>query len=195
MQSGVPGVGELPIRDSDADLGRRLATGDESALAQLYDRYAGVVHGVALRVTRDRGGAEDVTQEVFTYAWGHADRFDAARGSWQGWLATVAYRRAVDWVRSEAARRRRAIQSLPEPTASAEDAAIDADVVRQVRRAVDALPQAHRDCVRMAYYEGRSVKELAAVLGVPEGTAKTRLRAARLRLADYLGAEGLVGLR
>jgi RNA polymerase sigma factor (sigma-70 family) len=177
----------------DADLGRRLALGDEKALVALYDRFAGVVNGIALKVTGDRGGAEEVTQDVFAYAWRHAGRFDPARGGWQGWLATVAYRRGVDWVRCESARRRHALQWLPEPTASAEQSVLDADLTRQVRQAVAALPEPHRECVRLAYYEGRTVKELAAALGVPEGTAKTRLRAARLRLADCLGAEGLVG--
>jgi RNA polymerase sigma factor (sigma-70 family) len=178
-----------------AGLARRLAGGDETALAELYDRYAPVVLGVALRVTGDHGAAEEVAQEVFADAWRSADRFDAGRGGWQGWLATVAHRRGVDWVRAESARRRHAVQAVPEPAASAEDTAVAAELARRVRQAVAALPEPHRECVRLAYYEGRSVRELAAALGVPEGTVKTRLRAARLRLADRLGAEGLVTSR
>jgi RNA polymerase sigma-70 factor (ECF subfamily) len=181
--------------EHDAALARRLATGDETALAELYDRYAGAMLGVALRVTADRGGAEEVVQEVFAHAWRRADLFDPARGGWQGWLATVAYRRGVDWVRAESARRRHATRPVPEPVGSAEDVVVAAEVVREVRRAVDALPEPHRECVRLAYYEGRTTKELAAALGIPEGTVKTRLRAARLRLADRLGSEGLVGTR
>jgi RNA polymerase sigma-70 factor (ECF subfamily) len=195
----MPGarLGVAPAGQADADLARRLRAGDEAALAELYDRFAAAALGVARRVTGDPHAAEEAVQETFLWVWTHADRFDPERGSMRSWLAVLSYRRAVDWVRTEVAR------PMPDPgtalVASAEDSAIEAEeaavaerLAQTVRSAVDALPPAQRDIVRLLYFEGRRVSDIAASLGVPEGTAKTRLRAARQRLAAHLGTEGLV---
>lgn len=191
-QTRVEDVTTRPDRAGEAALVAAVHGGDEVALAELYDRFAGLVHGVAHRVTGDRGAAEEVTQEVFTHLWRNAERFDPARGSVRSWLAVMAYRRGVDWMRAEAARRRAVRPTPDEHQASAEDAAIAGAVAERVRAAVDGLPQSQRELVHRLYFDGWTVREVAASLGVPEGTAKTRLRAARQRLAACLGPEGLV---
>lgn len=195
-----PETDPAPGPATDADLAARLRIGDEAALAELYDLYAPAARAVARRVTGDPHAADEAVQEVFLWVWTHADRFEPARGSMRSWLAVLAYRRAVDVVRAEAARRRPVPQQAL-PVASAEDAALEAEelataerVAQAVRSAVESLPVAQRDVVRMLYFEGRRVSDIAAVLGVPEGTAKTRLRTARQRLASLLGSEGLVAL-
>ena len=179
-------------RSGDAADAAALAAGDEAALVRLYETHAPTVLAVAWRVIGDRYAAEEVCQEVFTHVWQHPGGYDAARGSLSTWLAVIAYRRAVDWVRRESVRRRGVPGPADDHAGSAEDDAISAVVAGRVREAVDALADQYREVVRLLYFEGRTVRELADALGIPEGTAKTRLRVARQRLADRLGTEGLV---
>lgn len=178
---------------SDEEVVRRLRLGDEAALATAYDRYSGLVYAVARRVCADPHAAQDVTQQVFLQLWTEPQAFDPARGSLRGWLALLGRRRAVDWVRREAVRRRPQLPGEPRRACSAEDAVIDATVRDHVATAVEGLPPTYREVVRMLYYEELSVREIASRLGIPEGTTKTRLRTARQRLAAYLDAAGLVG--
>jgi RNA polymerase sigma factor (sigma-70 family) len=91
----------------DKEVCERLVGGDEAALGELYDEFSPLVYGLAARVTRDWAAAEDITQEVFVRVWENPQAFDPARGTWRGWLGTMTHRRAVDWVRRSAARRRR----------------------------------------------------------------------------------------
>jgi len=135
-----------------------------------------------------------VVQQVFLHAWSHAAGYDAGRGSLRTWLLVMAHRRAVDWVRRETVRHR-ALPADPQPMVSAEDEAISAAVAARVVAAVDRLAAVHREVVRLLYFEELTVREIAARLGIPEGTAKTRLRLARQRLAQSLGSEGLVSTR
>ena len=95
-----------PARVADRRLAARLQAGDESALADAYQRYAGLVFGVARSVLRDGAMAEEVTQEVFIFLWEHPDRFDPARGTMRSWLGLLAHRRSVDRVRAEVRRSR-----------------------------------------------------------------------------------------
>lgn len=178
---------------TDDELVRRLRLGDEAALAAAYDRFAAMVHAVATRVCGERHAAEDVTQQVFLQLWTSPGAFDGQRGSLRGWLAVLAHRRAVDWVRRETVRSRPTLVRSDLPTPSAEEQVLDATVVRRVAAAVDHLPTTYRDVVRMLYYEELPVREIAHRLGIPEGTTKTRLRAARQRLAAELGAAGWAG--
>lgn len=177
----------------DRALREQLIAAAETALTRAYDLYAPMVQGVAWRVTRDRVAAEDVTQEVFVYLWEHPAAFDADRGSLRTWLATLAHRRAVDWVRRESARRardaRQAEYLLPEPDIAG--AVIASTFADRVRAAVAALPSAQRATIGLAYFEGLSYREVATKLGIPEGTAKSRMRLGLLRLADQLAAEGI----
>lgn len=181
--------------DTGEGLHDRLVAGEESALAEVYDRYAPLVHGLALRVTGNWAAAQDVTQEVFVQVWEHPARFDPARGELRAWIGVIAHRRAVDWVRREVAQRRNAALPADRAGTPAEpgpaEEVLAAEVCARVRLAVDALPEPQRAAVRLAYFEGHSYRQVAAALGIPEGTAKSRLRLGLAGLARRLEAEGM----
>jgi RNA polymerase sigma-70 factor (ECF subfamily) len=178
-------------RPTEQALVDRLCRGDETALGDLYDRYAGFVHGLALRVLRDRGSAEDVTQDVFVSMWEDPQRFDAARGTLRGYLGTLTHRRSVDLVRREEARRRREARTSMEPRAHPDlaDAALQSVDSQRVRAAVAVLPPAQRKALELAYFQGRTYRQVADELGIPEGTAKSRLRLGLQRIAELLRPE------
>ena len=174
----------------------RLAAGDDDALKEVYDRYAPLVFGVAKRVVANRALAEDVVQEVFTALWRNPERFDPQRGSLRAYLGVQAHRRAVDVVRSDTRRRAREehcelMQPRFEGRASDKmDAVTVAEVVRQ---AIARLPEGQRQAVELAYWSGRPQREVADVLGVPEGTVKSRMRLAQAKLAEWLAPLGVDG--
>jgi RNA polymerase sigma factor (sigma-70 family) len=178
---------------SEGVLVARVAAGDEDALAALYDRFSSIVYGIALRVTCERSLAEEVVQDVFVSLWHRPESVNPGRGSVRAWLATVAHRRAVDRVRSsERARARDRASALPEDAAQRLDVAEEvatSDRARRLWAAVDALPEAQRAAVHLAYAEGRTYRQVAEALGVPEGTAKSRLRLGLRRLAQVLAEE------
>jgi RNA polymerase sigma factor (sigma-70 family) len=179
----------------EAVLVARIAAGDDGALASLYDQFASLVHGIAFRVTCDRGLAEEVVQDVFVNLWERPGSFDPDRGSVRTWLATLAHRRAVDRVRSSERSRRRdqasvgAARDVAEVDVAAEGEA--ADLSTRLWAAVDALPEDQRAAVRLAYAEGRTYREVARLLAIPEGTAKSRLRLGLRKLAGVLGEQEL----
>jgi RNA polymerase sigma factor (sigma-70 family) len=176
----------------ERELRARLISGDEAALAELYDGFGLSVYQQALRVTNDRIAAQDVTQEVFVYIWTYPSRFDPDRGSLRAWLHMIAYRRGVDWVRTEVARRRREIANADPATVPSPAELTDATEGHAlVRRAVDALPDDQRTAIRLAYFEGHTFRRVAATLGIPEGTAKSRLRAGLAALRRQLAGEGM----
>ncbi|GLX94315.1 sigma-70 family RNA polymerase sigma factor [Herbidospora sp. NEAU-GS84] len=169
---------------------RRVVSGDESALGELYDRFSALLYGLALKVTRDRVAAEDITQEVFATFWERPLGFDPSRGSLRTFLATVAHRRSVDHVRSEERRRVGALAPrLFERPHDLEEGVVAADEVERVREAVVGLPESLRQVIELAYYGGRTYREVAVEIGVPEGTAKSRIRLALRRLAETLNEE------
>lgn len=181
---------------ADGGLRDRLVAGDESALAEVYDRYGPLAYGLALRVTGNWAAAQDVTQEVFVQVWEHPARFDPGRGGLRSWIGVIAHRRAVDWVRREVAHRRGVADQVAgwSETASQPGPAetvVAATVGALVRLAVDTLPEPQRAAVRLAYFEGHSYRQVAAALGIPEGTAKSRLRLGLAGLARRLEAEGV----
>jgi RNA polymerase sigma factor (sigma-70 family) len=178
----------------EALLVARVAAGDDSALASLYDRFASLVHGIAFRVTCERGLAEEVVQDVFTALWERPGAFDPERGSVRTWLATLAHRRAVDRVRASERARRRDLASATADIADVDVAAEGeaADLSARLWAAVDTLPDDQRDAVRLAYAEGRTYREVAGLLGIPEGTAKSRLRLGLRKLAGVLGEQELL---
>jgi RNA polymerase sigma-70 factor (ECF subfamily) len=161
---------------------RRLTAGDPHALGEVYDRYAGLVNGLALRILRDRTEAEDVVQEVFVQIWRQAARFDPARGSPEAWICTMARTRALDRLRRRTSRREEpseAATGASEPPRTEEALA--------VRKALDTLSPDQRKALELAYYEGLTQTEIAARLGEPLGTIKTRIRTGMIRLRDVLG--------
>jgi RNA polymerase sigma factor (sigma-70 family) len=173
-------------------LRERLLAGEERALAELYDQFFPMVYGLAARVTGDRTAAEDLTQEVFVSLWERPEAFDPGRGRLRTWLAAITHHRAVDLVRRRAVRQRHATEAAPEPPApSMEELAVAAAVAKRVRAAVDDLPDDQRTAIMLAYFEGRTYRQVAEILGIPEGTAKSRMRLALRRIACRLEAEGI----
>jgi len=187
----------------DGELRDRLVAGEESALAELYDRFAPLVHGLALRVTGNPAGAQDVTQEVFIQVWEHPSRFDPKRANLRSWLGVIAHRRAVDWVRREVAHRRVAasVADQADPARAAPppgpaETVLAAETCAQVRLAVEELPEPQRAAIRLAYFEGQTYRQVAAALGIPEGTAKSRVRRGLAALARRLAPQaGLTAAR
>jgi len=177
--SGVP-TPEGPSAPDLGDLLRRSARGDETAFAHLYDAAAARVHGLVLRVVRDPTQAEEVTQECFLEIWRTASRYDASRGSAVSWLLTIGHRKAVDRVRSaEAASRRDTTYERATATAALE--------AKRVRSALTTLTELQREALELAYFGGYTHTEVATMLDLPVGTAKTRIRDALIRLRDTMG--------
>jgi RNA polymerase sigma-70 factor (ECF subfamily) len=169
----------------------RLIAGEEAALTEIYDQFASFVYGLALRVIGDARAAEDVAQDVFVGVWERPDAFDPDRGSLRTWLGTLAHRRAVDHVRREEARRRRAIKeaSRPDTTPDVEEMAMALVTAERVRSALATLPDEQRRAIQLAYFGGKTYRQVAEVLGIPEGTAKSRLRLGLRRIAGALEHE------
>jgi RNA polymerase sigma-70 factor (ECF subfamily) len=169
----------------------RIASGDQTAFAEFYDATSRTVFGIVLSVLRDRAQAEEVTQEVYVEAWTSAPRFDPELGSPSGWLNTIAHRKAVDRVRSSQRsieRDQRHFEAGPlQPALDTSDIVVAFDQSTRVRAALDQLPEAQRTAVHLAYFEGRSYREVAEYLGLPLGTVKTRIRDAMKRLRTHLG--------
>jgi len=189
-------VGRLPGRDVrpsqwERTTRDRLIAGEEGALNEIYDQFASFVYGLALRVIGDARAAEDVSQDVFVTFWERPDEFDPDRGSLRTWLGTLAHRRAVDHVRREEARRRRAIKDAARPatTPDVEEMAIALVTAERVRSALDTLPDDQRRAIHLAYFGGKTYRQVAEVLGIPEGTAKSRLRLGLRRIAGVLETE------
>jgi len=174
-----------------AELLAQVASGDTDSFARFYDMTSRTVFGIVLSVLRDRAQAEEVTQEVYVEAWRSAPRFDANQGSPSGWLNTIAHRKAVDRVRSavrSTQREQRHFEAGMTPSAEdTSDIVVARDEGRRVRDALQTLPENQRAAVQLAYFEGRSHREVAEFLGVPLGTVKTRIRDAMKRLRSQLG--------
>jgi RNA polymerase sigma-70 factor, ECF subfamily len=180
---------------SDAALVADVARGSQAALREVYRRHGPAVWGLARRVTNDPHEAEEVSQTVFLNLWRSPERFDPRRGALRSWLLAQAHGRAVDLVRSEAARRRRQnreaeLAAVP-PSAEVEAAVHAAALADDVRRAVDSLPPGEREAIMLAYFGGRTYRETANLLGQPEGTVKSRIRSGLVTLRRTLEAKGV----
>jgi len=158
-----------------------IRTGDEQAMAALYDRYSAIVYSIALRVLGDTGKAEDILQEVFMQLWRNPGGFDSSRGHLAPWLAVIARNRAIDLLRkhhSEADIEDVVVSVEPDMAGEAERAR----AMEKVRGTLGAMPPAQRAALEMAYFEGLSHTEISAKTGEPLGTIKTRIRAGLLAL-------------
>ncbi len=159
----------------------RAAGGDESALAQLYDETSPRVFGLALRILRDPGAAEEATLETYSSVWSRAATYDPERASPMTWILTIARSKAIDLLRSRARRgeKHRALEamaSLEEPAPNPEAAIAQAERCAQVRAALASLPREQRVAIETTYFAGLSHSEVAAALGEPLGTVKSRIR-------------------
>jgi RNA polymerase sigma-70 factor (ECF subfamily) len=173
------------------ELLKACGRGDQPAFARLYDATSSRIFGLAVRVVRDPAQAEEVTQEAFLEIWRSSGRFDPGRGSPLAWLLTIAHRKAVDRVRSAEATARRdeayhqQNQSVDhDSTAEAAAASLEA---RRVRAALAGLTPVQREALELAYFGGYTHTEVATMLDLPVGTAKTRIRDGLIRLRDTMG--------
>jgi RNA polymerase sigma-70 factor, ECF subfamily len=193
---GGAGAGLVPALPRAAELSTLLKAcgcGDEESFSRLYDAAASRVFGLVLRVVRDRAQAEEVTQDAFLEIWRSSARFDPERGSALSWMLTIGHRKAVDRVRSaEAQSRRDTAYEVREQQApydvTVEDAHRNLDAQR-VRKGLDTLTDTQRGALELAYFGGYTHKEVAVLLDIPVGTAKTRIRDGLIRLRDTLGLE------
>src|SRR5271169_6565211 len=159
----------------DMRLVARIRAGDQQALSELYDRYANVVYGVALRILQDTGAAEDILQDIFLQLWRRPDAFDSSRGSLTAWLAVIARHRSIDRLRKR------------RPESDIEDCVITSGpdlrdetertlVVEKIRGALAEMNPDQRTALEMAFFQGLTHSEIAAKTGEPLGTIKTRIR-------------------
>jgi RNA polymerase sigma-70 factor (ECF subfamily) len=178
---------------NDRELVARMSAGDESALAQLYDRWSRTVYTLVVHLVRDGDDAEDVVEEAFWQAWRQASRYESSRGELATWLLTIARSRSLDRLRAR--RRRREEPLTPVLLGDADVAAGESDPARRaelgerrerVAGALRDLPAEQRQVLELAYFAGLSQAEIADRTGQPLGTVKTRTRLAAQKLRERL---------
>ena len=175
---------------NDALLAQRIRSGDREALGELYDRYASVALATALRVVTNREQAEDLVHDTFVAVWQKIDRFDPMRGSLRAWLLTIVRNRGIDRIRAtrpsvrvDDADEQSLLRTAANPTW---EAAIARRSAAELRAAIDQLPAEQREAIELAYFGGRTYREIATLTGVPLGTANGRLRLALAKLREAL---------
>jgi RNA polymerase sigma-70 factor (ECF subfamily) len=174
---------------SDVSLLHAIARRDEAALSSLYDRYRVILFGLLVRILSSREEAEDILQEVFIQVWRRAADFDELRGKPFTWLVTLARSRAIDRLRLLQARDRVAVAAARDAPEEASDAMLDtlrSEQKRIVAEALAELPEEQRRALMLAYFEGLTQTEIAARLGSPLGTVKTRMRSGMIKLRGLL---------
>jgi RNA polymerase sigma-70 factor, ECF subfamily len=187
-------VHESISQSSDASLVIAVGRQSVAALEELFRRHGGAVASLARRVTRDTHRAEEVCQTVFTDLWRSPERYDPERGGLRPWLLSLTHRRSVDLVRSESARRRRQEHEAalsPMAVDEVESAVHTTALADEVRRAVHRLPAPEREPILLAYFGDRSYRDTAEMLGLPEGTVKSRIRSGLASLRRALDVEGV----
>jgi len=192
------------VVDLDLAAVQRMAGGDGSALADLYDRHGRAVYSLAARILGDPAEAEDLTQDVFTLAWKNAARYDPARGAVAAWLLVTTRTRAIDRIRARRSRPQggsdddgRKMAAIPDASPSVDVIVASSQDASRVRMALAGLPVDQRDAIDLAYFQGLSHTEIADRTGAPLGTIKTRIRSGLQRLRDAMASEdaGKGGLR
>jgi RNA polymerase sigma-70 factor (ECF subfamily) len=180
------------IAETEAVLMSAVALGDRAAFSELYDRMQPRVLGLAMRILRDLGHAEEVAQEVFLEVWQFATLFDESKGSATGWILRKTHSRAVDRVRSAQSRKVRegriGMRDYFEPSDDIPEVVELRVESKRVELALRSLPEVQRRAVELAHLAGYSHSEVSAILNVPVGTVKTRIRAGIGRLREELAA-------
>lgn len=172
-----------------------MAAGDETALAELYDRHGRLVMGVALAVVGDRATAEEVTLDVFLRGWQNAAAYDPALSKVPTWLTRLARNRAIDRLRREAVRPAGHSVAFNDALTAARlsptiESAVELALERQrVRAAVASLPAEQRQALALAFFQGYSHSEIAGLLEQSLGTVKGRIRGGMVRLRELLGPD------
>jgi RNA polymerase sigma-70 factor (ECF subfamily) len=182
---------DLP--DNPTFLLQQIASGDRDAFRRFYDRYATLAFTFALRLLGSQSDAEDLLQEVFLQVWRQAQAYSPERGAPEAWLITITRSRAIDKLRS-IRRRNMNILTPEEPLrveslAQAERPSQASEAKLTIQGVMAKLPEAQRHVLELAYFDGLTQTEIAARLGEPLGTVKTRMRAGLERLRGFLGAE------
>jgi RNA polymerase sigma-70 factor (ECF subfamily) len=180
---------------SDAGLVVAISRYHQDALAEAYRRHGGAVFGLARRLLSGGPQAEEVVQEVFLRLWDHPEKFDPGRGSLRSYLLAQCHGRSVDLLRSESSRRQREERDLRRTAEAGYDVereVWDLTVSERMGEALGRLPEGERSAIELAYYGGHSYREVAALLGEPEGTVKSRIRSGLRRLRNLLVDAGLV---
>ena len=180
----------------DAALVARMVEGDERALGELYDRHGTMAYSLACAIVRNAADADEAVADAFLHVWQKAARYDPGRGAVVGWLVTITRSRAIDHLRARQRRERlraqvaEAREGSRSPTALAERAndehTSQLDARRIASRLLAELPEGQRQAIEMAYFAGMTHSEIAAELGEPLGTVKTRIRTAMQKLRDAL---------
>jgi RNA polymerase sigma-70 factor (ECF subfamily) len=177
--------------DHAGELLLRVAGGDQAAFARLYDMLSPRAFGLILRVLVDRSQSEEVLQEVFLEIWQSAARFAPNKGQGRSWVLTIAHRRAVDRVRSAQASSDRDVRAGFRDIDVAHDGVAEEVELRiegqRVSEALATLPDPQREAITLAYFGGYSQSEIAALVGAPLGTIKTRMRDGLSRLRVEMG--------
>ncbi len=187
---------EDPRAASDAQLVVAIGRFHQAALAEIYRRHAGATFGLALRILKSRTLAEDVVQEVFLRLWNQPEKFDPERGSLRAFLLAQTHGRSVDLVRAESSRRSREERDARRRTIETYDLEREVEQLtlgENVRAALADLQEPERAAIELAYFGGHSYREVAELLGEPEGTVKSRIRAGLTRLRTTLVASGATG--
>ena len=179
----------------DGQLVELVAQKDAGALEALYERYGRPAYSLARRILTDDTLAQDVVQEVFLSLWRDARRFDAGRGTVATYLLSMTHHRAVDVVRREENLRRwrtsdEGLELEPDPKARVEDEVEASERRTEVRAALAELPAAQREALLLAFFGGYTQREVAALVGVPLGTVKTRMAAGMRKMKEALQDAG-----
>jgi RNA polymerase sigma-70 factor, ECF subfamily len=178
----------------DGQLVAAIGRWQDAALAEVFRRHSGAVHGLARRVVGSANLAEEVTQEVFLGLWRDPESFDIGRAPLRTLLLTKAHSRAVDLVRAESSRHAREQRTASDRAAAGYDLeryVWDLAVADQVKTAVKTLPEGERQAIELAYFDGRTYRDVASLLGEPEGTIKSRIRSGLRRLRTLLSERGV----
>ncbi|HVL82412.1 MAG TPA: sigma-70 family RNA polymerase sigma factor [Actinomycetota bacterium] len=180
------------MRGEEATLVESIGRGDRDSFRSLVHRLGPQALGLAYRITNNRELAEEAVQEAFAEVWMRAGRFDTRRGGARQWVFTLVHHKAVDAIRREASAVRLA-EHVPDPAPSTdpEEHGWVMDRRDRVRRALDQLTPAQREAIQLAYFGGLTYRQVAERLGIPEGTAKSRLRDGLITLRGLMEAEGV----
>jgi RNA polymerase sigma-70 factor, ECF subfamily len=180
-------------RDADQRLMRSFAARDAGAADVLYQRFAGRIYGLGLVMLGNEAAAQDLVQDTFVKLWRNADRYDRSRGKLETWVLLMARSLAIDAIRRRVLEAR-TLESAERPTdvdqgLGPDEHAVTVDLTDRARRAMSSLPAEQRAALELAYLGGKTSAEISDLEGIPVGTAKTRIRAALLRLRDLLASD------
>lgn len=180
---------------SDAALVVGVGRFHEDALAEIYRRHAGPAYALARRILGDGPLAEEVVQEIFVRLWTEPERFDPERGSLRAWLLSQTHSRCIDRIRSDESRRRRELQDASRTdhaSHSVDEEIIDLMVAEKVTQGLQSLSEGERRAIELAYFGGHTYREVAQILGEPEGTVKSRIRSGLRKLHRHMVDAGVV---